>query len=155
MTEEEKAIEILKRDINTPLYGGDTIIVLIEDIEIVLNLIEKQAKEITFQKEINNIEKKRHTQTEKTLKGQIKNKDKEIERLKNLLKENEIYRKNLFNYSEKQNKVIDLMAEYLADIDFDECCAEIPEPCLSCSWEDYEPHTDCIKEYFIKKVEEK
>ena len=45
------------------------------------------------------------------------------------------------------------MAEYLADIDFDECCAEIPEPCLGCSWEDYEPHTQCIKEYFRKKAQ--
>lgn len=52
------------------------------------------------------------------------------------------------------NKVIDKMAIYLADMDFDECCAEIPEPCLSCSWEDYEPHTNCIKDYFRKKVEE-
>ena len=54
---------------------------------------------------------------------------------------------------EKKDKIIDEMAIYLADIDFDECCAEIPEPCLSCSWEDYEPHTNCIKEYFINKVE--
>ena len=59
----------------------------------------------------------------------------------------------LVNLIEKQDKIIDLMAEYLADIDFDECCAEIPEPCLGCSWEDYEPHTNCIKEYFRKKVE--
>lgn len=54
---------------------------------------------------------------------------------------------------EKKDKVIDEMAIYLADIDFDECCAEIPEPCFGCSWEDYEPHTNCIKEYFTKKVE--
>lgn len=54
----------------------------------------------------------------------------------------------------KKDKVIDKMAMYLADIDFDECCAEIPEPCLSCSWEDYEPHTNCIKEYFYKKASE-
>lgn len=55
---------------------------------------------------------------------------------------------------EKKDKIIDAMAEYLADIDFDECCAEIPEPCLSCSWEDYEPHTNCIKQYFEKKAGE-
>ena len=54
---------------------------------------------------------------------------------------------------EKANRTIDLMAEYLADKDFDECCAEIPEPCLNCSWEDYEPHTQCIKEYFRKKAQ--
>ena len=56
---------------------------------------------------------------------------------------------------EKKDKIIDEMAKYLADIDFDECCAEIPEPCLGCSWEDYEPHINCIKQYFTKKVEGK
>lgn len=54
---------------------------------------------------------------------------------------------------EKKDKVINEMAIYLADIDFDECCAEIPEPCLCCSWEDYEPHINCIKRYFTNKVE--
>ena len=55
--------------------------------------------------------------------------------------------------SVKKDKIIDEMAKYLADIDFDECCAEIPEPCLGCSWEDYEPHVNCIKKYFERKVE--
>lgn len=64
-----------------------------------------------------------------------------IQAVDNVLKELETYK-----------KIVDLMAEYLADRDFDECCAEIPEPCLGCSWEDYEPHTNCIKEHFRNEV---
>ena len=54
---------------------------------------------------------------------------------------------------EIKDKMIDKMAEYLADMDFDKCCEKIPEPCFGCSWEDYEPHTNCIKEYFRNEVE--
>ena len=96
--------------------------------------------------------------------------EKHISNLKQYIKDDEIIEKDgsdfanfckghiddiqaVLNELEKKDKVIDKMAMYLADIDFDECCAEIPEHCLSCSWEDYEPHTNCIKEYFYKKVE--
>ena len=83
----------------------------------------------------------------------VKKQQEEIEDLK---WKNEIYVKSIKSYKreiEKKDEIIDLMAIYLADIDFDECCAEIPEPCLGCSWEDYELHTNCIKRYFENKVE--
>lgn len=60
---------------------------------------------------------------------------------------------NVLEELEIKDKMIDEMATYLADMDFDDCCAEMPEPCLCCSWEDYEPHTQCIKEYFRKKAQ--
>ena len=44
-----------------------------------LNLLEKKDKEIQFQKEINKTEQDRHKQTEKSLKGQLKKKDKMID----------------------------------------------------------------------------
>ena len=83
----------------------------------------------------------------------IEKQDKMIKTDEIMAKEDAKYIKELKEKIEKQDKMIDFMAEYLADIDFDECCAEIPEPCLGCSWEDYEPHTQCIKEYFREKVE--
>ncbi len=75
-----------------------------------------------------------------------------IEFQKNINK-NYITIKKLYNAYKQDEKVINEMAEYLADCDFDECCAEKPHICIGCSWEDYEPHTNCIKEYFRKKGE--
>lgn len=43
---DKEAIERLKRDINTPLACGDTTIIIIDDLQTVLNLIEKQKAEI-------------------------------------------------------------------------------------------------------------
>lgn len=60
------------------------------------------------------------------------------------------YKKLLQEYKQDK-KVIDKMAEYLADIDFDDCCAEIPHICLGCDFEDYEPHKSCIIDYFRKR----
>lgn len=50
-------------------------------IETVLNLLEKKDKEIQYQKEINKTEQERHKQTEKSLKGQFKKKDKIIDEI--------------------------------------------------------------------------
>lgn len=54
-------------------------------IETVLSMLEEKDKEIQFQNDINKMELDRHNKTEKNLKGIIK----------------------------KQNKIIDLMAEYI------------------------------------------
>lgn len=56
-----------------------------KSIETVLSMLEEKDKEIQFQNDINKTELDRHNKTEKNLKGIIK----------------------------KQNKIIDLMAEYI------------------------------------------
>lgn len=49
---------------------------------------------------------------------------------------------------------IDLMAEYLASIDFDEHCVEVPGICIGCPKEDdLDGYMQCIKQYFERKVE--
>lgn len=52
------------------------------DKEILTDTINKQIEEIKFQKDINNIQKKRNKQTEKSLKGIINKQNREIETLK-------------------------------------------------------------------------
>lgn len=95
-------------------------------IGTVLTFLEKKDKEIQFQKEINKTEQNRHKQTEKSLKGQLKKKD----------------------------KMIDEMAEYLASIDFDEHCVEVPGICMGCPKEDdLDGYMQCIKQYYKRKVE--
>ena len=50
---------------------------------------------------------------------------------------------------------IDLMAEYLASIDFDEHCVEVPGICIGCPKEDdLDGYMQCIKQYFERKVNE-
>ena len=50
--------------------------------------------------------------------------------------------------------MIDEMAEYLASIDFDEHCAEVPGICIGCPKEDdLDGYMQCIKQYFERKVE--
>lgn len=81
MNEEEKqTIERIKRDYElAKSEDAIDIDIFTEDIKTVLNLLEKKDKEIQFQKEINKTEQDRHKQTEKSLKGQLKKKDKMID----------------------------------------------------------------------------
>ena len=45
------------------------------------------------------------------------------------------------------------MAEYLASIDFDEHCVEVPSICIGCPKEDdLDEYTQCIKQYFEREV---
>lgn len=53
MTDKEEAIERLKKDKNKPLACGDITIVDIDDLEIVLNLLEKKDVTIIETKEAN------------------------------------------------------------------------------------------------------
>lgn len=56
---------------------------------------------------------------------------------------------------EKKDKIIDKMAEYLASIDFDQHCAEVPGICMGCPREDdLDGYMQCIKHYFERKVED-
>lgn len=52
-----------------------------EYIRRILDELEQKDKEIQFQKEINKTEQNRHKQTEKSLKGQLKKKDKIIDEI--------------------------------------------------------------------------
>ena len=144
--EEIKAIEYFKDDISyleeelrCPNFEGRYITIRsteLEKLKVLLNLIEKQKAEIEFQKDINNIEKKRHKQTEKTLKGQL----------------------------EKKDNIIDLMAEIIATLavnssiiqkQIEEKYCEFANSDEDCCWKTNKKCSDCVKEYIQKQVKEK
>ena len=116
---EKEAIEYLKN------YKYDNEVR--EAIETVLNLLEKKDKEIQFQKEINKTEQDRHKQTEKSLKGQLQKKDKQID----LMAE------------EISNSILNTcpLADYNVDLDCENKCKD-----------DYK---SCWKQYFENKAKEK
>lgn len=96
-------------------------------IEKVLTMLEEKDKEIQFQEDINKTELNRHKKTEKSLKGQII----------------------------KQNKMIDLMTEYIEDeLTVDEFCTK--EGCYADNYIDghCEKCLNCIKQYFENKAKE-
>lgn len=110
MNEEEKqAIETMKHWIEYEKSNKDKINKadeLIEIQETVLNLLERKDKEIQFQKEINKTEQDRHKQTEKSLKGQLKKKDKIINLMEdeiNKILKDTFERFGLSAYLEKEN----------------------------------------------------
>lgn len=78
---EEEAIKRLNLHKELAQINNDCCIVNVKDVETVLNLSEKKDKEIQYQKEINKTEQERHKQTEKSLKGQLKKKDKMIDEI--------------------------------------------------------------------------
>ena len=105
--EEKKAIEYTKSELKdekirndykqlTGLYGN-------EEIETILNLIEKQQKEIEFQKDINKTEKERHKKTEKSLKGQTQKQNKIINKMaEKLVEDKEWFYSEFDNYNQEQ-----------------------------------------------------
>ena len=96
-------------------------------IETVLPMLEEQDKEIQFQEDINKTELNRQKKTEKSLKGQ----------------------------TIKQNKMIDLMTEYIEDeLTVDEFCTK--EGCYADNYIDghCEKCLNCIKQYFENKAKE-
>lgn len=96
-------------------------------IETVLSMLEEKDKEIQFQNDINKTELDRHKKTEKSLKGQII----------------------------KQNKMIDLMTEFIEDeLTVDEFCTK--EDCYADNYIDghCEKCLNCIKQYFENKAKE-
>ena len=58
LDEEKKAVETLK-DLASTIYYGDMNFIESDDLKIILNLIEKQQKEIEELKVINQMQKKR------------------------------------------------------------------------------------------------
>lgn len=91
----------------------------------------------------------------------LKEKDAEINKYKRKNKElsNQLLKiyKEQDNYNariEKKDKVIDLMAKYIADIDNEDICFEIENKHCDKNM-DYGECEDCIKQYFERKVEKK
>lgn len=94
-------------------------------IEKVLTMLEEKDKEIQFQNDINKTELDRHNKTEKNLKGIIN----------------------------KQNKIIDLMAEYISNIT--DCPFESKGKYLDCEKMcDVRTDKECWKQYFENKAKE-
>ena len=150
MSEEEKeAIERIKyNDIARPLHCGDITICNIEDLQTVLNLVQKQQTELEKLKNKN-----------KELLRKLRNRVKEVKKLNKY----SLYKKEFAKLNreiEKKDKIIDKMAKLIQEIatstpgttfyylrkqGFDD------SKCENCKIE--KCCGDCIKQYFKRKVE--
>lgn len=133
MTEEqEEAIESLEQLINIRKNKAgqikyDNCICSTTDIETVLNMLKEKGTEI----------------------NKYKRKNKELSnQLLKIYKEQDNYNARI----EKKDKVIDLMAKYIADIDNEDICFEIENKHCDKNM-DYGECEDCIKQYFERKAE--
>nr|DAR72129.1 MAG TPA: hypothetical protein [Caudoviricetes sp.] len=132
--EQEETIDRLRKITNRQiLYGNKYGIVieefkkLQEDIETVLNMLKEKGTEI----------------------NKYKRKNKELSnQLLKIYKEQDNYNARI----EKKDKVIDLMAKYIADIDNEDICFEIENKHCDKNM-DYGECEDCIKQYFERKAE--
>lgn len=121
----EKLINIRKNKAGQIKY--DNCICSTTDIETVLNLLKEKGTEI----------------------NKYKRKNKELSnQLLKIYKEQDNYNARI----EKKDKVIDLMAKYIADIDNEDICFEIENKHCDKNM-DYGECEDCIKQYFERKVE--
>lgn len=132
MTKEEEAINSLEKLINIRKNKAgqikyDNCICSTTDIETVLNMLKEKDAEINKYKR--------------------KNKELSIQLLK-IYKEQDNYNARI----EKKDKIIDLMAKYIADIDNEDICFEIENKYCDKNM-DYSECEDCIKQYFERKVE--
>lgn len=171
MDKEQEELERLEKLKKAKILYGDSLGVTIEgfrslqrDLGVVLNSIKEKDKEIQFLKDINKQEKDRHKQAEKSLKGQIKKKDEELELYKEMKeiinsKATELVKlkqyDDLKKKAEKQDKIIDLMAEHIVSsaIVDDTICAikcdcetDINEDCT------HDKMLSCTKQYFERKA---
>lgn len=81
----------------------------------------------------------------------VQNLQRENDLLNNYVKENETYKKNLFNYAEKKDKQIDLMADFMYK-------TGTGRKALSCVFRQNDECSEngcnyCIKQYFADLVE--
>lgn len=132
--EQEEAISRLRKITNRQILYGNKFGITIEgfkelqeDLETVLNMLEEKGTEI----------------------NKYKRKNKELSnQLLKIYKEQDNYNARI----EKKDKVIDLMAKYIADIDNEDICFEIENKHCDKNM-DYGECEDCIKQYFERKVE--
>lgn len=129
--EQEEIIQRVNSDIDSPLSGGYTTIVLTDDLEEILNTLKEKDVEIKKYKR--------------------KNKELSIQLLK-IYKEQDNYNARI----EKKDKIIELMTLFMSNLDIDEeiCKHQVRAFC------DNKPEgvtldvcAKCIKQYFERKVE--
>lgn len=131
--EQEETIDRLRKITNRQILYGNKYGITIEgfrevqeDIETVLNLLKEKGTEI----------------------NKYKRKNKELSnQLLKIYKEQDNYNARI----EKKDKVIDLMAKYIADIDNEDICFEIENKHCDKNM-DYGECEDCIKQYFERKA---
>lgn len=124
--EQEEIIQRVNSDIDSPLSGGYTTIVLTDDLEEILNMLKEKDAEI----------------------NKYKRKNKELSnQLLKIYKEQDNYNARI----EKKDKIIDLMAKYIADIDNEDICFKIENKHCDKNM-DYGECEDCIKQYFERKA---
>lgn len=124
----EQAIEKIKWSIHisklTKDINGSNVSINGEVLETVLSILKEKEKEIQFQKDINKTELDRHKNTEKSLKGIIK----------------------------KQNRIIDLMADEIANNIINTCPLENYNYDLDCENRCNDNYKECWKLYFENKA---
>lgn len=129
--EQEEIIQRVNSDIDSPLSGGYTTIVLTDDLEEILNTLKEKDAEI----------------------NKYKRKNKELSnQLLKIYKEQDNYNARI----EKKDKIIELMTLFMSNLDIDEeiCKHQVRAFC------DNKPEgvtldvcAKCIKQYFERKVE--
>jgi len=115
----------------------DTCIVSTKELDELLNLIDKQNKGL-------NKLKSKNKELLRKLRNRVKENNKLI-KYSNYKKEFSTLNKQI----DKQNKVIDELIQELTDDEFDNPCTEC---CKECE-KDNDTLFNCIKQYFIRKVE--
>lgn len=144
--EQEEAISRLRKITNRQILYGNKFGITIEgfkelqeDLETVLNMLKEKDAEIEKYKKLlaDNLAK--------GLNNSLQAKQKANTDLEDL---NEGWKIEL----KKKDKVIDLMAKYIADIDNEDICFEIENKHCDKNM-DYGECEDCIKQYFERKVE--
>ena len=148
--EQEKIIYRLNSDIDSPLSGGYTTIVLIDDLEAIFNMLKGRDREVEKLRKHN-----------KDLLRKLRNRVKEVKKLQKNPNYKSIVTKQGKTLEEsaqeikKKDKTIDLMAEHICNsaIIDDTVCAircdcetDIEEDCT------YEKMLICTKQYFERKV---
>ena len=114
---------IAEYNVNLENKTKSELILFIKELQ---DMLKEKDAEIQFQKDINKQEKDRHKQVEKSLKGQIKKKDEKLKIYKELkdivnskvtdllkLKQYDDLKKKV----DRQDKMIDLILEFLSEID--------------------------------------
>ena len=126
----EQTIEKIKWSIHinelTKDINGSNTSINVEVLEKVLSMLEEKDKEIQFQEDINKTELNRHNKAEKNLKGIIN----------------------------KQNKIIDLMADEIANSITNTCPLEDYNYDLDCENKCNDNYKECWKQYFENKAKE-
>ena len=152
--EEKETIERLDRKLTSEKFTKNIgMPVYIKDVEIVLNLIQKQEKEIDQLNQVLNDRvdvKQTADSISFTMPSKVAEASMKVLEESALVIEN----KRLSKLLEKKDKIIDEMIEFIMTKDFDEdiCVNNIINPQL-CN-EQLSNCKECIKEYFKKEVEE-